>query len=720
MKRAKTIATRTQHATQIATANMTRSSSSRSAGANPFSGSARITPPNPNMQAANGGMLADYLDGPEMQQPANTYMFAHSVNRGPSQARRPGLPPVAEGEGMTQMMNIEDWLSQRGDNISSSPMGTPSLSTAPMAVPSRDRLSPLDAIQQMPMNMGLSSQCGSLTSAPTMETPMTRSNSNANQSVSGQLPIQMMRLSSQSSGNDGLRSQDTSNFGNTDQSLSLLGKRNASNDDFLQIGSNLPSNLSSFDFSSSTPADSVLSQDLVNMQKSISMDSRRSAGFVHPSSVMPNAMDNSYMAQFSSPMERTDTQDSQMSSQSFNNQSFLPPNNEHYVSMERSISASSAKSSQSLKDRAKEALNRVNHHAKMAAVLMPKPAADPSKLGSTSQLNNKTDKGGKVAVAKAKYERPKHPKVKCNQCDECPDGFRGEHELRRHTEAKHRGVVKKWVCRDPNTAGISSEVEAINALDKCKQCKAGKQYGAYYNAAAHLRRTHFKAKPARGKAANGAAKNKNGTSDEPAEKRGGKGGGDWPPMVELKKWMEEVQVSISEPGAFDSFDETNTAYDGEDMPDVEYLDNNMSPMTTNLPAGSFDNTVFGLGGNLTMDINNSLQNLDGTFQSLPEFANVPLAHQNTLHGMPVSSGSANFDFNSPISHGLFPQGLVIDGNAYHSPNVSSVNTVTPGNVGYHDQQHFSQTANTTTSQLDDLGELDFNSMMFSGGMSATC
>jgi hypothetical protein len=51
---------------------------------------------------------------------------------------------------------------------------------------------------------------------------------------------------------------------------------------------------------------------------------------------------------------------------------------------------------------------------------------------------------------------------------------------------------------------------------------------AYYNAAAHLRRAHFKPK--------------NRRKDKDGESRGGKGGGDWPPMAELKYWMKEVKV----------------------------------------------------------------------------------------------------------------------------------------------------------------------------------
>lgn len=129
------------------------------------------------------------------------------------------------------------------------------------------------------------------------------------------------------------------------------------------------------------------------------------------------------------------------------------------------------------------------------------------------------------------YEQPRRrPKVYCAQCDECQMGFRGHHELRRHVNAKHRKVTKKYKCRDPATVGVVSEFAASKPLSACKACSAGKTYGAYYNAAAHLRRTHFKPKVSR-------------AMRHDDKNRGGKGGGDWPPMSELKLWFEEVLVN---------------------------------------------------------------------------------------------------------------------------------------------------------------------------------
>lgn len=120
------------------------------------------------------------------------------------------------------------------------------------------------------------------------------------------------------------------------------------------------------------------------------------------------------------------------------------------------------------------------------------------------------------------YQRPPLRRVYCAKCNEYPEGFRGEHELRRHNDAKHAALVKRWVCLEPQSLGPNSP-QPIVPLSKCKACVTQKRYGAYYNAAAHLRRAHFH------------------------PNRGGKASGDWPPMNILKDWMKEVRQSVDVP-----------------------------------------------------------------------------------------------------------------------------------------------------------------------------
>ncbi|KAI1811891.1 hypothetical protein GGS20DRAFT_69090 [Poronia punctata] len=297
--------------------------------------------------------------------------------------------------------------------------------------------------------------------------------------------------------------------------------------------------------------------------------------------------------------------------------------------MERSFSdasnASARSTSSSLSARAKDTLKQQNHRA-MNAPLKPKPMVEEIKANIGSDEKN----DGKAPISKAKYIRPRQPKVFCDLCDEHKDGFRGEHELRRHKDAKHQKLVKKFICVDPYELGLPVNVQVVNPLSKCKACKAKKNYGAYYNAAAHLRRTHFKEKPSRSKNKGSGAN----TSEE--EKRGGKGGGDWPAMPELKNWMREVYVHQNEQQSKEEDDaddevETTPQFFG----DVEPQSTVDTNVTSTYAPVSMANVDFNFAAPLPINAETSYMG-----GMPPPSADFLFAH-NTASNMPISFDVSN-------------------------------------------------------------------------------
>lgn len=119
-------------------------------------------------------------------------------------------------------------------------------------------------------------------------------------------------------------------------------------------------------------------------------------------------------------------------------------------------------------------------------------------------------------------------RLKCPACTDYPDGFRSEHELRRHTNRVHRKTRKVWVTIDTSADKTF--------LANCKACQTGKRYNECYNAASHLRRMHFHPHK-RGERKMTAAE----------ARRGGKPGDLDPPMEVLKaNWLREVDEVIGE------------------------------------------------------------------------------------------------------------------------------------------------------------------------------
>ncbi|KAH7078880.1 hypothetical protein BKA63DRAFT_563549 [Paraphoma chrysanthemicola] len=119
-------------------------------------------------------------------------------------------------------------------------------------------------------------------------------------------------------------------------------------------------------------------------------------------------------------------------------------------------------------------------------------------------------------------------RLKCPACSDYPDGFRSEHELRRHTNRVHRKTRKVWVTIDTSPDKTF--------LANCKACQTGKRYNECYNAASHLRRMHFHPHK-RGERKMTAAE----------ARRGGKPGDLDPPMDVLKSnWLREVDEIIGD------------------------------------------------------------------------------------------------------------------------------------------------------------------------------
>lgn len=231
----------------------------------------------------------------------------------------------------------------------------------------------------------------------------------------------------------------------------------------------------------------------------------------------------------------------------------------HDNTMTRSLSSESTESSKSRSSR--RSLQEVVQGQGARHIKPKENSTSMSRQPSSSSCagadmaRTRSEDGLKVVIPKNQtYVRPQHPKVFCDQCNIKPEGFRGPHELRRHVENKHSPTRTVWVCKDRSADQ--------KFLSKCKACNDGKMYGAYYNAAAHLRRIHFHAKE----------KGKKGKGNLKEKPRGGDGGGDDPPMEIIKLWIEASQVSKDDPPIKDDeTDENGSAnYLMEDTPDEYY------------------------------------------------------------------------------------------------------------------------------------------------------
>lgn len=633
------------------------------ASANPFTGSGTVRsmlPTQPVMtNNMNGFSMAETTTEHD---PALMNMYGQPVNgiMGLQFAKPQAVPHIES--------NPDEWLQ--------------AMENSPLDDTYTEPFLPMSIAFQPTSTPPMSHYGSSYTSGPTMsEFEMSRNGSMSNQSVTD--PLQMMRLNTRSSVNESMPPPDSG-------SVSASRKRNAPHDEQLA---------GMFDVSPVTVP-------VVPMERGFSMDSNLSLG---PPPQLSRLTSESVHRRAPSQGQVLQTNNSPNSQLSTPAMGLGASQLEQSVGMERSASMASIKSTQSQRERAKASLE-VQIQAGRTQILAPKPKSDSNSAEANGKGTTKSGVEGKLAMPKSTgYQRPKKPKIVCNECNEYPDGFRGDHELRRHKESKHKTMVKKYYCINPEDKGLLAGVKPITPLDKCKHCISGKAYGQYYNACAHLRRAHFTEKRPR------ASRAKNGKgSDEPVEKRGGKGGGDWPPMNELKKWYEERLV----PRVDEKANEATTISDeDEEQDDIVDLPEASDISYLNEHAGQFDDiAACGIGANSDLQIGNN----DVYAESFNEFyttAPVPF----DANVMP-SAGSANFDLNPATS--LVPMGyphdLPIDLSAYTS--ASSTATMTPFAASFGQDTQYTQGSSQPTamamsqqpSQQDTLGDLDFDSV-FPGG-----
>lgn len=181
-------------------------------------------------------------------------------------------------------------------------------------------------------------------------------------------------------------------------------------------------------------------------------------------------------------------------------------------------------SSASSTDAQLKATKRLSKHIANAATQSLLPKSSPA---ATSKPAPKAITSQKLAISRLPPNVKARDPLQCSRCDKT---LRGPHELARHWENIHARVKTVWVCVQPT----SSPIMPKKPLNTCKQCQQQKRYNADYNAAAHLKRGHFRpSKRGRRRSADVQLQPKLPVNKDPG-----------PPIELLKKygWLKEISV----------------------------------------------------------------------------------------------------------------------------------------------------------------------------------
>ncbi|KAL9126310.1 MAG: hypothetical protein Q9217_004622 [Psora testacea] len=319
--------------------------------------------------------------------------------------------------------------------------------------------------------------------------------------------------------------------------------------------------------------------------------------------------------------------------------------------------------------------------------ISPVAPMPPPTSHSMSRTQSSESQNGQVAIPRVPYTRHIPNKVKCGECSEHADGFKGEHELKRHILRAHRPTRKVFVCIDP-TPGKTF-------LSDCEHCNTFKRYNAYYNAAAHLRRRHFNKKPQ-------GERRKGKLTKE--EKRGGKGGGTEPKMEILRLYMREFEIYA----------------DGNPLDDADMAYSTKTSIAASAKQSS-EQSSDEIDTQPIDEVDRSVDIDDLMYGPIDATCSAPAASLNTSPSMhPVARGRINtlacVPSTSPkisplISDYSHPSPNLIDGTTPPTlPHTESATTVTYHSSAEGSQHYDPPLFDSTSQSLVQFLELNFEDM----------